>query len=320
MRHMKNSLLAASALILATGGSALAFPNGPVTVMVPFAAGGGTDLVVRAMQQPMEEALNATVVISNIGGGGGTVGASDLVGRDGDGQNLGYLSITVSTVQPHMRDDLPYDLDSWTPICAIASSPVLFFVSGDSDFETLDDVVAAVQADPQGFAYGSSGPGAITHLSMVAAMQGLGLEGVTHIPFQGTGPAMLGMASGAIQFFGDTELILSQHNLKALGVFADERLESLPDVPTMAEAGVDPELAELYLWGGLFAPAGVDDAVVAQLSDACGQAVASPSFQEFAAQTGTVLNYMPAAEFDAFYRAEFDANRSLVEAAGLLSQ
>lgn len=293
------------------------FPEKPVTLIAPFNAGGGTDLLLRGFQDPFAEALGGDAIVQNMAGGSGTVAASHLAGLDPDGYTLGYLSITVSTIQPQIKD-VPYDRESWTPICSVAASPTMFFVGADSAYDSLEDVRADIEANPNELIFGSSGPGAITHLTMVAAMSGMDvLDQVKHLPHQGSGPAMQSMASGVIQFFGDTEVMMSRYELKPLAVFADERLASLPDVPTATEAGIPAPLNELYLWGGLFAPAGLDDAITAQLAAACEGAVQSDAFLEFSANTGTVINYRGPEEFDAFFRQQWDANSTLIEASGL---
>ncbi|MGY6633441.1 MAG: tripartite tricarboxylate transporter substrate binding protein [Alkalilacustris sp.] len=313
------AILAAGAAATALSATAALadFPLRPLNIVVPFNAGGGTDLLMRAFAPHFEDALGGPVFVSNMDGGAGTVAASALAGQRPDGHQLGYWSITIATIQPQIRD-VPYGVDSWSPICAVAASPTMFFVAANSPFQSMDDVVEAVRAEPGRFLYGSSGPGAITHLSMVAAFEGLGLsDNVRHLPFQGSGPAMQGMAAGTISFFGDTELLMQGGDLRPLMVFNADRLEAHPDLPTAREVGVAPPLDELYLWGGLFAPAGLDEAIRAQLSDACDAAVHSDGFQEFAARTGTVLNFMDAETFEAFFRAQYDANATLIEASGL---
>ena len=307
----------AAATVLAATAALADFPQRPLNIVVPFNAGGGTDLLMRAFAPHFEEALGGSVFVSNMDGGAGTVAASALAGQRPDGHQLGYWSITIATIQPQIRD-VPYDVDSWAPICSVAASPTMFFVAEGSPFQTMDDVVEAVQAEPGRYLYGSSGPGAITHLSMVAAFAGLGLsDHVRHLPFQGSGPAMQGMAAGTISFFGDTELLMQGGDLRPLMVFNSERLEAHPDLPTAREVGVEAPLDELYLWGGLFAPAGLDEGVRAQLSDACEAAVNSDGFQDFAQRTGTVLNFMDSETFEAFFRAQYEANGTLIEAAGL---
>jgi len=317
LRHSLSLLGAMAATIALAAPVHAEFPEKPVTLIAPFNAGGGTDLLLRGFQAPFAEALGGKAVVQNMAGGSGTVAASHLAGVDADGYTLGYLSVTVSTIQPQIKN-VPYDADSWSPICSVAASPTLFYARADSDLENLADVKAAVEEKPGELLYGSSGPGAITHLTMVSAMSGLGImDQVKHLPHEGSGPAMKSMAGGIIQFFGDTEVLLSSYELKPLAVFADERLASLPDVQTAAEAGIEPPLNELYLWGGLFAPTGLPDEVRDTLSAACAAAVESDAFEEFAASTGTVIAYRDAAEFEEFFRSQYDANQALIDAAGL---
>lgn len=307
--------LAASVVVLAA--SAQDFPTKPVNLIVPFNAGGGTDLLVRGFAPEFAEALGGNAYVSNMAGGSGAVAAAALAGAKPDGYRLGYWSVTVATIQPQIKD-VPYDVDSWTPICSIAESPTIFFVNENSDFESMDDVVAAVEQSPGEYIYGSSGPGAATHLTMVAAFEGLGvLDKVRHLPFQGSGPALQAMAANTVQFFGDTEILMDRGGFRPLMVFSDERLENYPDVPTATEVGIAPPLNELYLWGGLFAPAGMDSEITAKLSDACEEAVNSEGFQAFAAQSGTVLNYRNAEDFDTFFRSQYESNTSLIDASGL---
>lgn len=300
-------------------GSATAqdFPQRPVNLVAPFNAGGGTDLLLRAFAPHFAEALDGDAYVSNMAGGSGTVAAAALSGQKPDGYQLGYWSVTVSTIQPQIKD-VPYGLDSWTPICSVAASPTVLFTQADSPYKTIEDVVTAVKEQPGKLLFGSSGPGAITHLTAVAAFAGLGIiDDMRHLPFQGSGPALQAMAAGTIQFFGDTELLMTRGDFHPLVVFNNERLESMPDVPTAAEVGIAAPLNELYLWGGLFAPAGVDPEVTQTLSTACETAINSDGFQEFAAETSTVLNFRNAADFDTFYRSQYESNAKLIDAAGL---
>lgn len=318
MKLLSKTLIALGALSFTSLALAAEdFPKRPINLVAPFNAGGGTDLLLRGLAPHFADAIGGDTYVSNMAGGSGTVGAAALAQQKPDGYQLGYWSITVSTIQPQIKE-VPYGLDSWTPICAIAASPTLLFVNADSPFNSIEDVVAAANADPGKYVFGSSGPGAMTHLTTVAAFSGLGiLDKLKHLPFQGSGPALQAMAAGTIQFFGDTEILMTKGDFKPLMVFNNERLESFPDVPTAAEAGIAEPLNELYLWGGLFAPAGVDQAVADKLSSACEVAVNSDGFQEFAQKTNTVINYMNGADFDAFYRAQFESNSAIIDAAGL---
>ncbi|MEO0387111.1 MAG: tripartite tricarboxylate transporter substrate binding protein [Pseudomonadota bacterium] len=317
MKLTKLAILASTAIFAASAATAADFPERPINLIAPFNAGGGTDLLLRGLAPHFAEAVGGNVFVSNMAGGSGTVAASALQGQRPDGYQLGYFSITVSTIQPQVRD-VPYGVDSWTPICSIAASPTLLFVANDSPFQTIEDVVAFAKENPGELVYGSSGPGAITHLTMVSAFAGLGIiDDMIHLPFQGSGPAVQALTAGTIQFFGDTELLMNRGDFRPLVAFNAERLENFPDTPTAAEVGIAAPLNELYLWGGLFAPAGVDPAVVATLEMACETAVASDGFQDFAANSGTVIEYRGAEAFDAFFRAQYEANSALIDAAGL---
>ena len=312
-------LLYAVAGICVAVSSAVAdeFPERPINLIAPFNAGGGTDLLLRGLAPHFAEAIGGDAFVSNMAGGSGTVAASALQGQRPDGYQMAYMSVTVSTIQPQIKN-VPYGIDSWTPICSVAASPTMLFVANDSPFNSMDDVVAAVKAEPGKYVYGSSGPGAITHLTMVSAFAGLGiLDDMKHLPFQGSGPAIKELTAGNIQFFGDTELLMKRGDFRPLMVFNSERIDSFPDVTTATEVGIEAPLNELYLWGGLFAPAGLEPEVTSKLEAACEKAVSSDGFKDFAANSGTVLNYRGAAEFDEFYRAQYESNSALIEAAGL---
>jgi len=318
VKPLTKSLITISALTFTSIAMAAEdFPKRPINLVAPFNAGGGTDLLLRGLAPHFAEAIGGDTYVSNMAGGSGTVGAAALAQQKPDGYQLGYWSITVATIQPQIKE-VPYGLDSWTPICAVAASPTLLFVNADSPFNTIADVVAATNAEPGKYVFGSSGPGAMTHLTTVAAFSGLGiLDKLKHLPFQGSGPALQAMAAGTIQFFGDTEILMTKGDFKPLMVFNDTRLDTFPDVPTASESGIAEPLNELYLWGGLFAPAGLDQAVTDKLSQACETAVNSDGFQEFAKKTSTVISYKNAADFDTFYRAQYEANSSIIDAAGL---
>lgn len=316
---LKAKMAGACALLLSSVLPAVAqeFPERPVNLVVPFNAGGGTDLLVRGFAPHFAEALGGDVFVSNMAGGSGTVAAGALAGQKPTGYQLGYWSVTVSTIQPQIKD-VPYGVDSWEPICSVAASPTMLFTNAGNGIETIEQAKAAIEAEPGKYLFGSSGPGAMTHLTTVAAFEGLGvLDKIKHLPFQGSGPALQAMAAGTIQFFGDTEILMQRGDFTPLVIFSDERSANFPDVPTATEVGIAAPLNELYLWGGLFAPAETPADVVAKLSDACGTAVTSEGFQSFASDTQTVLKYRNAEEFDAFFRAQYEGNTAIIKAAGL---
>ena len=269
-------LAAVSAVLVATGAAAQQYPSGPVTVIVPFGAGGGADSVMRAMQSKFAEILGEDVVVRNVSGAGGTVGAAEVASASADGQTLGFLPIGPATTQPHLRD-LPYDIDSWDFVCRVTNSPVFLLTTKDSGLDSVEAVVEAAQAEPGKLAYGTPAPGSVPHLVMMAANDALGTE-MKHVPHQGSAEVFRSLAGGVVQFYANIPVDIERGDLQPLAVFAEERYPGYPDVPTMAELGHDLEFS---IWYGMFAPAGTPGAVVQQLSDACGDTVASEEFQAF---------------------------------------
>lgn len=311
---IKHSIIHAFiALALGSGpAAAQSYPDQTITVVVPFGAGGGADAVMRAMQSQFEEAIGGNVVVRNVEGAGGTIGAAEVAGAEANGYTLGFLPIGPATTQPHLRD-IPYDIESWEFICRVTDSPVFLLTAKDSPFNTVDDVVTEAKENPGKLAYGSPGPGSIPHLVLVAFNDALGLE-MKHVPHQGSAAVFRALAGNVVQFYANIPVDIASGDLKPLVVFADERYKGYPEVPTMAEVGSEMRFS---IWYGMFAPKGTPPEVVKQLSDACGQAVASGAFQEFTDRIKSDARYLPSDEFETFVRAEYEKNGEILSAAGL---
>ena len=299
-------------MILSVAGGAAAFPDRPVTFVVPFSAGGGTDGVARAFQPQFAEALGGDVVVKNTAGASGTVGAAEAANAKPDGYTLGFLPIGPATIQPHLRK-LPYDLGSWEFVCNVTSSPVTLMTQKASSINSLDEMKKAAADAPGKYVYGSSGPGTIPHLAMAATADKLGLT-MKHVPHKGTANAMKSMAGGVIQYFADTPVVLSRYDVKALATFTQERIPGLENVPTMKELGYDMQFS---VWRGIFAPKGTPADVVAKLDQACKSATESEGFKSFSEKTNTDILYMDSKSFGAFAQAEFEKNGAILKAAGL---
>nr|WP_306266097.1 tripartite tricarboxylate transporter substrate binding protein [Pararhizobium sp. IMCC3301] len=309
------ALMAVGALasVLATAFAAQAeYPERPVTLIVPFGAGGNTDAVARAFQADFAEALGGEVVVKNTAGAAGTIGTAEVAAADPDGYTLGVVPIGPLTTQPHLRK-LPYDIDSWDFVCNITQNPVLFLVAKDSPFNSIADVKAELETKPGKYVYGSAGPGTLPHLAMAASMSGMGVE-AKHLPDSGTADGMRSMAAGTIQFFADPPLVLSRYDVKALASFTDERLSGMPELPTMKESGYPLNFS---IWVGIVAPDGTPDDVVQKLSDACGAATQGPNFTKVTTSTSTNVQYMDSAEFETFVLSEFEKNGQVLKDAGL---
>ena len=303
-------LAAAFAVLAATNAVAQEYPSGPVTVIVPFGAGGGADSVMRAMQNRFGEILGGDVVVRNVAGAGGTVGAAEVAAASADGQTLGFLPIAPATTQPHLRN-LPYDIDSWEFVCRVTNSPVFLLTSKETGLDSVEAVVEAAQAEPGKLAYGTPAPGSVPHLVMMAANGALGTE-MKHVPHQGSAEVFRSLAGGVVQFYANIPVDIERGDLQPLAVFASERYAGYPDVPTMAELGHDLEFS---IWYGMFAPSGTPDAVIQQLSDACGETVASDEFQAFIDRIKSDAQYLPSAEFETFVRSEYDKNGAILKSA-----
>lgn len=288
------------------------YPERPVTLIVPFGAGGNTDAVARAFQADFATALGSEVVVKNTAGAAGTIGTAEVAASDADGYSLGVIPIGPLTTQPHLRD-LPYGKDSWEYVCNVTKNPMVFLVTKDSPFNSIADVKTELEANPGKYLYGSAGPGTLPHLAMAASMGAMGVE-AKHLPDSGTADGMRSMASGTIQFFADPPLVLSRYDVKALGSFTDERIEGLPDVPTMKEQGYPLSFS---IWVGIVAPKGTPDAVVQKLSAACGEATKGPNFTKVTSSTSTNVEYMDSAAFGSFVESEFVKNGQVLKDAGL---
>lgn len=290
-----------------------AYPERPVTMIVVFPPGGSTDLIGRAMQPAFGRALGVDVVVKNSGGGGGTIGTAEIAAARPDGYTIGLSPIGPTTTQPHLRS-LPYDtLTSLTPICRVYNSWVFMTTAKDQPFQTLDDLVSKAKAEPRAVIYGSPAPGSIPHVVMVALEQTAGIE-MRHVPFAGTADAVRAMLGGTINAYSDVSVIVPQYDLRALAVYAPERVDDLPDVPTMKEQGYDLQYS---IWGGLFGPAGLAPEIVERLSGACETALQDPQAIEAMEKQRAPVAYQNADDFAAFVREQYERNGELLEAAGL---
>lgn len=314
------------AAVLLFAGAAFAedYPTGPVTIIVPFAAGGPTDTVTRLIADPMSKSLGQQVVVQNVGGAGGTLGATQAAKSAPDGYTLLLHHIGMSTA-PSLYPDLAFDpVTDFAPIGIVTSVPMTIIARKDFEPNTLEELIAYVKEHKDEVTYANAGIGAASHLCGMLFMSAIDTELVT-VPYQGTGPAMTDLIGGQVDFMCDqttntTGQILGGE-VKAYAVTSPERLANLPDVPTTAEAGL-PDF-QLGIWHGLYAPAGTPEDVLAKLNDALKAAVADPIVAERFAELGTA----PAAPEDVTPEAlakllsdQIALWKPLIEAAGAKAQ
>ena len=285
---MRPIVLAAAAALAATAAFAQDYPTGPITIVVPFAAGGPTDTVTRLVADPMSKALGQQVVVQNVGGAGGTLGATQVAKADADGYTLLLHHIGMSTA-PSLYPDLAFDpVKDFAPIGIVTSVPMTIIARKDFEPTTLTELVDYVKAHADTVTYANAGIGAASHLCGMLFMSAIDVELVT-VPYQGTGPAMTDLIGGQVDFMCDqttnTTGQIKGGEVKAYAVTSPERLANLPDLPTTAEAGL-PDF-QLGIWHGLYAPAATPPEVLAKLNEALKVAVADPTVAERIAELGT---------------------------------
>ncbi len=302
-----------AALVPALGAtSAFAeYPERTINMLVPFGAGGGTDVPARFFAAEMEKILGQNIVVSNVEGAGGTVGATRLSEAAADGYNLGFLPVGTTTTQPHLKK-ARYNADSWAPICMVSQGPFYLVVAEDSPIKTVDDYIAAANGD--GIKFAGAGPGSMAHVAQLTLDNKLGVT-TQYIPTKGGGDIATEINGGradATAWFADFN---SKFGWRALAIMSDQRSEGHPDIPTMAEAGHD---AQVSVWFGFFTQAGTPDDIVTKLSDACAAAVEADSFKENMAGANRLIRYMGTDQFGPFFREAFKLNGQLLQEAGLI--
>ena len=287
--HKLGLAFAALAAMTAVGGAqAQSYPDRPVTVVVPFSAGGPTDTVARLVSEVISQELGQQVLVQNVGGAGGTLGAGQVAEAPADGYTLLIHHIGMSTA-PTLYRQLPYDpLTDFTPIGLITAVPMTIIARRDFEPTTLEEYVAYVKENGENVTYGNAGIGAASHLCGMLLMEAIGTQ-MTTVPYQGTGPMMTDLLGGQIdtscdQTTNTTNQILAGE-VKAYAVTVPERLANLPDLPTTAEAGL-PGL-EVSVWHGLYGPAGMPEEAVTKLQAALQAALADETVVQRFAELGT---------------------------------
>ena len=269
---------------LASGVPAFAqtFPERPVTLVVPFAAGGSTDLVARVIAERMSADLGQQVIVQNMAGAGGNLGADNVARADPDGYTVLMGTVATHALNPLILKTKPYDPEKdFAPISLLVVVPNVLIVNPELPVNTVEELVALLKASPDKFSYASSGNGTPLHLSgeLFKKMAGVSMQ---HIPYKGAGPALNDVIGNQVPIMFDNLPSSSGHikagTLRALGVTTAERAPSFPDVPTIAESGVPGY--ETYTWNALFAPANTPPEVVARLNEAARKALADPAVVE----------------------------------------
>jgi tripartite-type tricarboxylate transporter receptor subunit TctC len=261
------SALTALLILAAAPANAQQYPSRPVTIVVPFAAGGGSDLLARLVAQKLEEKLGKPFIIENRPGAGTSLAAMQTVRAAPDGYTLMQATSSTMAINVSMQKKMPYEpLKDLVPVALLSSSPFFLVVRSDSPVKTVADLIALAKAKPNGLNYGSGGPGSMHHLSTELLQSLAGIE-MTHVPYKATPPAMNDLLGGQIQvLFGDTTSVLpmiQQGTVRGIAVTTAKRSPAAPDIPTVAETVPGYESAS---WQMLVAPGATPPEVVALLN------------------------------------------------------
>jgi tripartite-type tricarboxylate transporter receptor subunit TctC len=310
---MKKILLALAASVALS--AAAAWPEKSVNVIVPFPAGGSTDMIARAMAQHMGEKLGQPFVVDNRPGATGTIGATAVKRAAPDGYTLLVASLGPFVIAPHLVKNIPYDaVKDFDYISLPVQAPNVLVASPAQKARTVADVIAALKAQPGKISFASSGNGSSDHLSAELFWQQSSTSGL-HIPYKGGAPAINDLLGGQVDFsFQNVNAVLPHiraGKLHAIAVTGDKRSPVLPDVPTLAEAGVKG--AEIYSWQGLAAPRGLSTEVKKKLADAAIQAIGEPALKKRLAEQGMEIVANTPEEFAAFQAREYARWKTLIE-------
>jgi tripartite-type tricarboxylate transporter receptor subunit TctC len=291
---MYKTILSAAfgALVASTfAASAQTFPTKPMTMIVPFAAGGPTDVLGRAVAQRMGQVLGQQVIVENVGGAGGMTGSKRVADARPDGYT--FLLGTVGTQaqsQTMYKRPLYNTLTAFTPVALIAEVPIMLITRKDLPVSNLQEFIAYGKANGAKMQFGSAGAGSATHLGCVLLNYLTGLD-ITHIPYRGTGPAMQDLIGGRIDYLCEIVSTAKPQveggRVKAIAMMTQKRSPALPDVPTGIEQGV-PKL-EAYTWNAIYLPKGAPAAVVKKIHDAALDAMHTPAVKDGLSKLGAVI-------------------------------
>ncbi len=301
-----------------SAGAESPFPSKPITLIVPFVPGGGTDSIARDVGKLLSEKLEQAVIVENKGGGGGAIGANFVAKAPADGYTLLFATSTFAT-NSSLESSLPFDPDrDFSPVALIGKGPILIVVSKSLGVKNINELLAYAKKKDSNLNFCSAGNGSINHLSgeLFKAKTGISM---THIPYKGSGPAVIDLIAGRTQvFFSTVPTILpfvKQKNVDLLAVTGNKRMALFPSIPSTQEAGIKD--FDVSTWWGILAPANTPKAVVDKLNQAINEITAQDQLKERFISEGASIERETPQEFQSTLRKELAMWKSLVKSAGL---
>lgn len=317
---LKNTLLAMAAVVATTGLAAAEYPEKPITMIVPWNAGGGTDAVARTLASGLEQELGVPVSVVNRSGGAGVVGHNAMVTAPKDGYTIGFATAEMLTY--YWTGNAQFTDKDFTPVGLVNLDPGAFHVAADSPWTTVEDALTEISEQPEGtFKMSGTAIGAAYHLAFAGFLQQQGIDPlrVTMVPSQGAAPGFQELAAGGVQIIPSSlpegKTMMQAGQSKALAVFADERNPAFPDVPTAAEQTGDAYAGGT--WRGVVGPAGMDPAATEKLEAAVKTVYDSEAFQTFMTEQGFGAQYRNAADFGTFLADTLASNGEVMKSVGL---
>ncbi|GAA5232604.1 tripartite tricarboxylate transporter substrate binding protein [Verticiella sediminum] len=313
----RGRLAAALCLAFTTTAAAAAWPERPITLVVPYTPGGPTDIVARVVAQGLGDELGQTVLVDNRSGAGGNIGA-DLVARAApDGYTL-LMATTAHAINMSLFPDLSYDVrKTFAPVSLLTQGPLVVVARPDLPVASPAELIALAKEKPGELTFASSGNGQSTHLSAELFNAKAGTR-MTHVPYRGSAPALTDVMGGQADLMFDTMLsampYVASGKLKALAVTSAQRSPAAPDVPTLAESGL--EGYEALAWNGLLLPAKTPEPVVERLNDAVRAVLDRPEVRKQFAAQGFAATWMSPADFGAFVGDEVEKWADVVKSSG----
>ncbi len=315
-----NRIFAAVACVIAFGAAhaiAETFPTRPVRMIVPYAAGGGADIVGRLVAQRLGDGWGHTVVVDNRPGAGGNIGTEIVARAPADGYTL-LLIGPNHTVNISLYSKISYDpVKDFAPVSVVTSAPYLLLVNPSVGVNTVADLIALAKSRPGKILYASAGNGTAGHLGMELIKTMAGID-MVHIPYKGSPPALTDLLAGQVSAAFDNVLSAAPHvkagKLRAIAVSTIKRSSAMPEVPTVAESGLPG--FEVAVWQGILAPAGTPKSIVDTLHAAIVAALARPDMKERMAANGTDIIGSSPAEFAAFIKSDIVKWAKVVKNSG----
>lgn len=299
----------------ATYGSDIKYPAGPIKLIVPWPAGGRTDIAARVWAPFLERELGVPVIVTNVPGAGGVIGGTALIGSAPDGYTIGILSISLNLAQ--WTKVPPFKFGELEPVCMIFSTPMTLVVHADAPWQTLEDYLNYARANPGKILHSASGVGTSQHIISAAFHRAAGVE-VTFIPYDGDGPAARAVAIKEVHAGGSPMIALKPFldagEVRVLGVSSAERSPLYSDIPTFREQGIDFSLES---FDGIYVPKGTPEAVVEKLEAAFARMSMNPEFVKAMAGIYYEVAFMPRAQFKAYLRVANALLEEVVTALGL---